>query len=524
MNRDVWMDDVFRPLAVGGMMGCIALSLVHLIQLFFPSWSGTFMVVGCVLAALEANYSYRLVRSRRLQGSELIRFRVVEIALFLIVLRIGSYVGDPWSEVMADILSWPQDPGRALDFEVMCAVCLAVLSWSVSTRTTSDLERIGEPPVRDRYYVPPVDALLSRFFWGGAMLLFTAGITRIGIANLLNLTRPSVPGLIVNVLIYFVLGLLMLGQIQLSRLSEGWRKEGLELPDRLAGHWARCTLILLGLAGLVAFLLPTAYTLPLLDIAAIVIQTILYIFNVIFYLVVLVFLLLLAPLARLLGGEISSEPQGPISPPEIQRVTPGGATPAWFDVVKSLAFWGFALGLIVYVVRTYLRDRPDLVRSLKELKLLPGLGCLLRSLGHQLADLFGEARERIPQQLRLLQGWRERERPGGQEPFRFFRLGALSRRERTIYYYLSILRRAARSGYPRNQSQTPYEYERDLGPNVPQAEAELDRLTDAFVEVRYSTHEVHDEQEARVRADWRKIRAALRSLRRRTTSEKSASG
>ena len=515
MNRDIWIEDVFRPLAVGGMIGCIALSLVHLIQLFFPSWNGTFLVVSCVAVALEANYSYRLVRSQRLSGLDRLRFGLVEIAVILISLRAASYIGDPWSAVLQDIRAWPQDPLRVFDLEVMYAFLLALLSWSVSTQTTSDLERIGEPPVRDKYYVPPVRSLVNRFFWGGAMLLWTAGLTRVGISSLINLSRPPVPGIILNVLIYFVLGLLVLGQIRFTQLSLRWHKASLEVPQALAGRWIRYTLVLLTLAGLVAFLLPTAYTLPLLDVAAIVVQALLYAFNVIFQLVLFGFLLLLTPLARLFGGDIRTPAPDPGPPPELRPPTPNGSTPAWFEILRAVVFWAFAFGVAWYIVRSYLRDRPELMASLKQLRLVRSLRRLVRAFWRQVNRLLGAARERIPQQLTLLRKRRMGVRPiESKERARFFSLRGLSRRQRMLYYYLSILRRAARRGYPRSQSQTPYEYDTDLGPSIPQARAELNRLTEAFVEMRYSTHEVDEERERSVRADWKTIRAAVRSLSR----------
>lgn len=523
MSRVTWLNDVFRPLAVGGMMGCIALSLVRLIQLFFPGWNGGFMVVGCVLAAVEANYSYRLVRSRHLSGSQLVSFRAAEIALFLILLRVGAYAGEPWRDIVRDVQAWPRDPLRILDLEVLYAFVLVLLSWSVSTKTTYDLERIGEPPVRDKYYVPPVEALTDRFFWGGALLLWIAGVTRIGIASLLDLSRPSVPGLIGNVLLYFVLGLIMLGQMQFTRLSERWRKEGMAVPARLIGGWVRYTLILIVLAGLVAFVLPTAYTLPLLDIAAILLNAIFYVFHVIFQLVILLSFLLLIPLLRLLGMDPDVERPDAVPPPDLDRLMPdapdAAGSPPWFEIVRSLLFWAVALTVVFYIIRSYLRDRPELVAAFLDLRPLRAVRHLLRALRDQVAALFGAARSRIPDRIRSLRPGR-RGQGGEQEGApHLFPLSELRRRKRTLYYYLSTLRRAAQRGYPRRKSQTPYEYDTELASNVPQVEVELDRLTDAFVEAQYSRHDIEREREDRLRADWRKIRAALRSLRQQSDSD-----
>ena len=103
MNRNPWLENLFHPLVIGVMCGCIALSLVELVRLFFPSWNGTYLIAGCVLAALEANYSYRLIHARALRGADVLRFRAVELAMFFILLKIGGYAGDRWADVLVDI-------------------------------------------------------------------------------------------------------------------------------------------------------------------------------------------------------------------------------------------------------------------------------------------------------------------------------------------------------------------------------------------------------------------------------------
>jgi hypothetical protein len=369
-----------------------------------------------------------------------------------------------------------------------------------------------------------VDALTRSFFRGGALLLVVAGITRVGIASLLQLRRPSVPGLVLNVLLYFALGLAMLGQIQFRRLSQRWRAEGIDVPRELAEQWVRYTLVLLALAGLIAFMLPTGYTLSLLAIASFVIGAILYGVNVFFHLLIILFSLLLTPLAKLFGADVGRRRMEPIPGPDLPEVVSGGSAPEWLAVVKSVAFWAAALVGVVYVVRSYLRDRPELMEALITFKPFRAVRRFLGALWGQLRRLAGAVAERIPTQFRLRRRPGERNQAPDGGPFRFFRLGALSRRERTLYYYLSVLRRAAKQGYPRDEAETPYEYERKLGPNVPQAEAELDRLTEAFVETRYSTHLADRKQEQRVRADWRKIRAALGALRQRAETDREITG
>jgi hypothetical protein len=512
MNRNPWVERLFRPLAVGVMSGCIALSVVGLVRLFAPTWNGTYLVAGCVLAALEANYSYQLIRARQLRGADVLRFRAFEIATFFILLKIGSYAGDRWADVLADVKTWPRQPFNILGAETAVAFILTLLSWWASTQTAHDLDQIGEPPERHRHYVPPLEKLTGRFFWGGTALLIVAGITRIGIAALLDVGRPSVPGLVLNVLVYFLLGLAMLGQVQLNRLRIQWQAQRIKIADELASRWVRYSLALIGLAALMAFVLPTGYTVGLLDAVAAIIYVLSAIVTVLGTILSFLLGLLLAPLAMLFGIERFKH-RRVLPPLELPRQQPGGpgrAIPGWFEILRSLLFWTSTLGMIFYVIRSYLRDRPELLQALASLGPIRALRRFLTALWRHLVGLAEAVNDRIPQQLSL---WRARRGPS-ETRFHFFRLGALSPRERILYYYLSILRRAGQQGFPRQHAQTPHEYDATLRPHLPKAQQEMSRLTRDFVEARYSTHPVDREKEKQVRTRWQQVRAALRALKR----------
>jgi hypothetical protein len=513
MTRSPWVQNLFRPLAIGVMVGCIALSVVGLVRLFAPTWSGTYLVVGTVLAALEANYSYRLIQVRKVRGPDVLRFRAIEMAMFFIMLKIGSYVGDRWTDVVADVRAWPRQPWGVFDREMIFAFILALLSWQAATQTVRDLEQIGEPPERHRHYVPPLEKLTSRFFWGGAVLLVFAGITRIGIAALLDLQRPSVPGLVLNVLVYFLLGLVMLGQVRFTRLRVQWQAQRIKIADELPGRWARYSLILIALAALIAFLLPTGYTVGLLDVVATIIYVLSYAMTVIVTIISVILGLLLLPLARLLGRERTA-PRREIPPLQLPQEGLGGpsiATPDWFEILRSLLFWAAVLGMAYYVIRSYLRDHPELLQALASLGPIRALRTFLSTLWRRLVGLAEAINERIPQGLALRRG---RRGPAASRS-RLFRLGALSPRERVLYYYLSILRRAGQQGFPRRHTQTPHEYEGTLGPHLPDARPEMSRLTRDFEIARYSNHPVGQDEERRVRTRWQRVKAALRALRQR---------
>jgi len=513
LSRNPWLESLFRPLVIGVMVGCIAWSLVELVHLFAPTWNAIYLIAGCVLAAVEANYSERLIRTAGLRGSDVLKFRAVEFAMFLILLRIGSYAGDDWVAVLAEVRTWPQNPLAVIDLETGAAFILALISWRASTQTVRDLERLHEPPEYSLYYVSPLDSLTGRFFWGGAILLILAGLTRIGISQLLNLDRPSVPGLVLNVLVYFLLGLMMLGQVHFSTLRKRWQTQQVRVADEVPGRWVRYSLAFLGLAALLAFLLPTGYTIGLLAVARLVLGLIIGILWFIAWLISILFILPLAWLLFTLFGQGESpSPRGPLPPPQLLQPPPEpvGPPPDWLEILRSLVFWAVALGMVAYVVRSYLRDHPELVAVLSELRPIRALRALWAAFWRWSRGWLEVVSNRLPRGFSLRP---TRPKPSGQ-PLRFFRLGALPPREQVLYYYLSILHRAAQQGFPRRPAQTPYEYDATLKPYLPEAQPEMAQLTAAFVEARYSQHAIQPDQARRARGAWQRVKAALQALRR----------
>ena len=514
---------IVRPLVVGVMVGCIALSVARLLRLLAetvgaPStWTPAYFFLACVLAALEAYYGRRWIES--MAGAELWKFRAREILAFLILLKMGSYVGDSWTHVQADIQTWLRYPGRILSAEMILAMLLSFLSWFASTQTLRDLERLDESLAyeqnvsRDGVHplsgddVRPMDSLSARFFWGGAVLLVVAGISRVGVAALLNVERPPVPGIVINVLIYFLLGLVMLGQVRLVALQVEWRGQKAAIAGELRGQWVRYSLTFIGLAAAVAFLLPTGYTTYLLDVLGVVLAVIVQIL----YLVgsVLVFLLYLPfwLIAWLfMRDETPSPPSSrlPFRPPAQPDLSRG--PPDWLAVARAVFFWIVALGIAFYLVRGYLREHPEIWRAIVSFAPLRWLRELWRELRRRVRVWGATIRERFP---RRGEG---RSPADGSEFARDSMSRWRSTRGRVLYYYLNVLRRAAKTGFHRRVSQTPDEFSVILERNLPEAREDMAFLTDAFKEARYSRHEVEPAVVRRARAGWQRIKRELRFL------------
>ena len=122
--------------------------------------------------------------------------------------------------------------------------------------------------------------------------------------------------------------------------------------------------------------------------------------------------------------------------------------------------------------------------------------------GHQVQDWQQAVRTRLQRQ--------PKEDEENQPPWRFIRLNSLSPREQIRYFYLSTVKRATDKGVARQQAETPLEFAQDLKENWPEAEEDVDALTEAFLEARYGRSPIEKEDVNPVKKRWRQVKSSLR--------------
>jgi hypothetical protein len=484
------------------MAGCLGLPLTQLIASLAATLNRTLLFAVCVLATLEANVTHRLLRHRNVSGSDALRVRAIEAGFYYVAVKVADIA---LNGLPAGNGSTLLDPHWLLDPATLLALLLA-FGFAVGVDgALSDFDRVGEPPDRDRDYVSPLDSMTSRFFTGGAILLVLSGLARINLSQVLNLARPAVTGLVGNVLLYFLLGLLLLSQVRLALLSVRWQALGARTPADLAGRWVRYTLIFVGAAALLAFALPTGYTTGALGWIG---EALLVLSVIVWTVLASVVALLLWPIALLMAmftGKSLPTPLRPLPPPPNVSALVNQPLPPWAETMRTIVVGGLIAGMVIYVVYNYFHDRPGLARALRALAAVRALRQLWAALRHRVSGIVAAAREHSAVQWLL-----ERLRgalPAG--PGSYFRLGATTPREQVLFYYLSLLRRAGQQGFGRRPPQTPREYEPVLERNLPDAAPEVEALTRAFEETRYSAHPVGREQAQQARGIWKQVRAAL---------------
>jgi hypothetical protein len=94
-------------------------------------------------------------------------------------------------------------------------------------------------------------------------------------------------------------------------------------------------------------------------------------------------------------------------------------------------------------------------------------------------------------------------------PSNLLRLRALDPRRQVYFFYQAMVRRGGEEGVPRKPSQSPSEYAAQLEKALPSEEEDIEALTRAFVEARYSLLDVDTTKASRVKEIWGRIRRAL---------------
>ena len=503
--QNPWVINVLRPAALTVMAACVALPVAQVLAAIAPSLHPWLLVAACALTALEVNYTHRLIHAHYTSGSDLWRMRAIEAGIYFVIIKAASVAlygfpaGRP-GDWLLSIYWW-------LDAETLMALLMAVFIAFTVNAALNDFDRVGDAAEPSRDYISSIDSLTGQFFTGGAVLLVFAGLARINLLELLRTDRPPVGGLVLNVLIYFLVGLVLLSQVRLELLAIRWQAQGVRTPPDFTQRWVRYTTAFVGMAVLVAFVLPTGYTLGTLGLLGGILT---YVFGLLWVVAFALISLLLLPLAwlySLLHTNAPITPSGaapPPPPPNLASLA-NQPWPPWVDTVRDIFVIVIILALIGYIIWNYFRERPELLGSLKKLAALRGLRRLWAALRHRVSGALASARESAP-----ITWLRDRLRgPAAASPFNYFRLGAASPREQVLFYYLSLLRRAGEQGFGRRPAQSPRDYEPVLEEHLPTAASELQMLTASFEETRYSAHPVSPEAAQETRALWQRVRAAL---------------
>lgn len=456
-------------------------------------------------------------------------FRLGEVVLLLAFARL--LVWALYEEVpdAGMLQAWLLHPALFFTGEFLFAALTLLFVWWFAVRVTADFLDLAIQPdevaaQRSQYWgdsksqwrvgIPMARTdILQRFAlrWitFGLLLVLCAALTRVVITETsAGLLRMGLRGLglrpeaLAGLVCYFLAGLLLMSQGRLAVLRGRWFNQDVEINQAMLSRWHRHSLILVGLVALIALLLPLGRT----GWLALALEWTLALLARIMVGVVLLFGLLFAlisHLLRLLFGAGNEAAQ-------IQQTPPPLMIPSQEEMASRLPAWlgGAMLWVVVVLVSGVL-----LVNFLQSSEVLQGrLGKRLLHL-----QLWWRARRKrfnaaMTQQLnkaflKLRRGRRKAPRIAA------VREGIRARatpREKVRQYYLRAVEEATESGTPRPSHKTPLEYAQDLAETWPQTETDVSALTTAFLDARYSEHEIDNQQAMDAESAWRRFTKGLR--------------
>ena len=523
----ITLQEAVKPIAIATMLSCIAISIAQVVSLVAPRWPGRFFTALTFLVSLESIHAHRALARSRQMTRDRWRFRFVEWVVILLVVRLGISLSRGTEGLMADVASWSADLSSFFELSFIAASVLMAAFWGLAltlSRAMQELEAAPierEPSVTDaNFYLRStmphrgrtdrqarLDLIVNIYFGGGAVILLVSGFAQVDVRDLVLLRHSRSSGVILNVLVYFLIGLLLISQARYTILRANWELASIPILGRLGRRWTLLVACFLLLVALVSAALPVGYSVGLLEAVSTAVNWVaVAIMKVVSLLVFIVSMILSFLLGRPSGAPAQTAREPIPSPPAPPPAVPNEPWP-WWGVVRSLIFWMILTGVVGYSLLHFARDRWGLLRGISVSRLLAWLRGLWQSLrsGTRRAAIL--IRKGIAQRLAL------RKPREGRRAWRYISLRRLSPRDRVRYYYLSILRRTSRQGFGRPPPTTPLEYEQTLANQVPGAADEVAQLSSAFIEARYSEHLISSEYAGGMRGVWRSVKKALTSRR-----------
>lgn len=497
---------------------CFGMVSITFIEWLRPAWNSSGMALVCTVMIAEASLSTWFLKKSETPPTQIFAYRLAEWFVLLVLLKFfteARFGFDGLTENIRLIRSHFWAGLFSADFVAVSAIAWA--AWQVCsllvgaltdmevTYTTFSAEK--PPPVAPDQRRPFQETLGRHFLLTGGLLALLGGLV-LQSALPPPALRSEVTAIIVA---YFILGLILLGLTHFAALVTFWRYNRVQVAPHLAVRWVIYSLLFLAILAGISIWLPSRYKLGLLDTLRIFIGYLMAFVAAIYYL----FLLILNGLNRL-AARLFGAPT-PAAPPPPATFEPGRyleqtSQPIHSgDIVNSLIFWGIFIAILIFAFRQFLTANPKLAAILRRFGLVRFLASVWAWMKTALGQAGEDAGNLIRRGLNRLRERRHETR--ARDGQGYLSLRRLSPRQKVLFYYLALVRRAGEAGAQRQEWQTPYEYERALLSGLQDETESLDGLTEAFIHARYSRAEITSGEAEQTRSAWERLRRALRAWR-----------
>jgi hypothetical protein len=497
------------------MLAAASMTLAQLITRLFFDWNPWYLGLICFGVALDRQYTYRTFKKLLLFSSEWVISFGSHLVIIALLVKVIVGVSHGLASFLVEIPLWRRGfVDYFLNIEFVSVLAIAMLTWFISGYFAELLDEMGlDQALIMRDVMAPVhgnqrparDRLRAFVFGLGSGLVVITALIRVDVRAIfegstqLNIfDMPSLAGGGWSTLLYFMLGLALLSQTQFISLNTRWSLQRVPVHRKLAGQWALYSVLFLLIVAVMVSVLPTSYSLGFLSVLNYVIDFVVQIFVFIFQLIFAGLMFLVSLPFLLMGREPPVEAGTPEVPelPEPPLDLPAGMANApipWMELLKSLLFWSVFLAILIFSLVHYLRLHREILERLRK---IPGWK-LLEQFWRWLRGFFGGVNQRVAGLVRAGRDRiRLRRRDSGFDGIgNFLSLRNLTPRQRVYFFYYALIRRGGESGLARRGSQTPLEYASTLEDALPTVDEDVESITDAFLEARYSRHALRRRRE-----------------------------
>lgn len=501
------------------MILCFAWLLITFGDWLFLGWETSGLLVTAALVGIEATISYRLVKHWDATTTQKVVYRVGEAILLGLCLKIVTEARYGFEHFLDNLLSWPFGFGRYFfTGEFVFNLILFFLVWLTATffaMRLHELEHVEETfywHEPTSAYQPVYRKVLNLYLTVGLFMVLLVGVMRQDYFVLAT-PPPRLQADLTILMTYFLSGLVLLSLSYFAHLRGRWGYEGTSIARDLATRWLFYGGVFLVLLAGVALVLPTNYSLLLLDVLRSLLLWLFAFIQFLMAIIALAFLYLSSFLGRLLGSEEEALPEM-TTPPRFEDFAPAeqaDSFPFW-ATLKAILFWLVLLTVVVAAFRQYLQANREFAETLQRFAPWRWLQAFWQWLRGGYRNVSRSMRAAVRSTINRLRTLTAPRLP--QTGWQYLNLRQLTPRQRVIFYYLALLRRADEIGIHRQDWQTPLEFSRQLCREFPENETDVQALTEAFDEARYTAHPLTEQDAGRTRSLWEQMRSVLRQRKR----------
>jgi hypothetical protein len=510
------------------MGACLGAGLASLAGFVYPGAYASALPWLALLVSVESLYSRAVGRRITRTFQQRVIYFASEWIIIGLILKGVILAGNGFATLANDTQRWLADFYTFI-FEpafLLSLITLAVV-WFTVRVLAGDLAPLA---VDERKLLRQMQATEERGGLNALRDVFAGHVIAAGVglaiilalASLARMLSPTKDAAVpaIALLIYFTLGLLLLGHTRVRAATSTWAIEGVETEPGLGTRWAGYGLALVMGVALLALLLAAGNPLTLFQSLSDAVRTLLigfiYFLSLLWMLIVFIFQMAAYAMYSLIALLFGTPPPAPpqLQTPEqapLEQATSSSLNIPFGSTLLVILGIAIVLGAIYYL----------LSRRLALGNELRAAGGLLGLLRRRMASFWAWLKGLLARPAALLQKLRSDQpktqpQAGGDASGLGNRadLRNMTARALVRYYYSLLLQRGAQSGVPRNPAQTPSEYAQMLDQQAPDAAQDVNQLTETFVEARYSTHDVSEQQAAAVREWFIHIRNALRPRRK----------